>query len=144
MSLSSFIFLGILGFVIAQIIYLSLKMERVSDELEAVWDFLIRRAKVAIVQKGFGTMHSQIKINVESLAKILPLLTQMLPFYADTLKQRPDISEKQLFIEFEKKFGDYIIEAICIPSGNMNVGECLIMVMEGCKKILEATQGAKI
>ncbi|SRR5258706_11710698 len=128
--------------LVCQIVYLSYRLGQISIKVETLWDFIIRRAKAEFVQKGFGFINSPLQLSAESLAAIQPFVLRVVPFYVDLLKRRPDITEKELFLEFEQTFGDELIQTICIPY-NLNAGACVILLIEGCKALCPKPPEAK-
>src|SRR5713101_7508947 len=117
--------------------YLWVKQKK---EITQVWDFLIRRARAEMVYKGFGKITSPIQITAKAIEAVMPILSEMLPFYAALVKDKPKISEREMFVAFEEKFGDYIVEKVCIPHG-LNAGACLLAIISVCK--LESQRGEK-
>lgn len=67
-----------------------------------------------------------------AVAAILPFIDQFIPFYAQTKRENPGITDEEFFWKLEKTFGDTIIEKICAPNKLDQLG-CLIAIMEVCK-----------
>ena len=113
----------------ARIIY---QMGQLEVKVNTVWDFLIRRGQVELVNKGWGTKHSPLILTVEAFESILPLISNIVQFYVRLIKNKPKITERDLFIAIESHFGDQLVEQICIPK-NVQLGACVIAVIEACK-----------
>lgn len=123
--------LGIaVGFV--KIIY---QVGQLELKVNTVWDFLMRRGQVELVEKGWGTRHSPVQLNVEAFESILPLIDDIVRFYVQLKKRKPQITERDMFIAIESKFGEQLVERICIPM-NVQLGACVIAVIESCKIVV--------
>lgn len=120
--------LGIVaGFV--RIIY---QLGQLELKVNTAWDFLMRRGQVELVEKGWGTKHSPIRLTAIAFEAVLPLINDIVKFYTQLKKSKPKITERDMFIAIEKEFGEQLIERICIPM-NVQLGACVIAVMESCK-----------
>jgi len=124
---------GILLTVVLQVIYLFYRLGQVSVKIDTVWSFLIRRAEVEIVNKGWGKLNSPLEIDINAIEMIEPLVRDIIPFYREILIRRPNISDLDLFIEIEKKFGDSIVKSICVPH-KLELGGCLLLIIMACKQ----------
>lgn len=118
------------GFV--KIIY---QVGQLELKVNTVWDFLMRRGQVELVEKGWGTRHSPVQLNVEAFESILPLIDDIVRFYVQLKKRKPQITERDMFIAIESKFGEQLVERICIPM-NVQLGACVIAVIESCKIVV--------
>jgi hypothetical protein len=60
----------------------------------------------------------------------MPFLEKFLPLY----KKLAAIgaSEAEMFLVFEREFGDFIVQQICIPNG-LTQGACLVAIIRTCK-----------
>ena len=134
---------GLLGSVLAWLVVrlekTTSRLERVSyhqgqldTKVDTLWAFQMRRAQSEMVKIGWGEAHSPVHINATGLAAVAPFLDMFLPFYAGLLASDPNISEQDMFVAFEQKFGDYILQKICIPNG-LTSGSCLLAIMDSCK-----------
>ena len=111
---------------------LSYRFGQLETKVNTLWDFIVRRGKAAAVKKGWGEFSSPFRLNVQGLAVVQPFLDQFLPFYVDLLKREPPLTERDMYIEFERKFGDFILEKLCLPYG-LSEGECLSAVVAACQ-----------
>lgn len=105
-------------------------------KINTVWDFLMRRAEVELVNRGWGTKHSPVKLTVTVFESILPLISNIITFYAKLKEDRPNIADRDIFIAIEQRFGEQLVEQICIPM-NVQLGACVVAVMESCKIAIE-------
>ena len=104
---------------------------KIEYKVDTLWGFLIKRARVEVVNIGWGDMQSPVIVNATTIAAITPFIMDIVVFYGETLKRNPHIREQDLFIAIEEKFGDRIVEQVCIPH-KVNLGACLIAVMQAC------------
>lgn len=99
-------------------------------KVDTLWDFLMRRAKAEAVQVGWGAMGSPIHLTTAGFEMIRPFLNKFLPVYAELVAR--NASEQEVWMTLENRFGDEIIEQICIP-GKVSAGACMIAIIESCK-----------
>jgi hypothetical protein len=123
----------------ARIIY---QMGSLELKVNTIWDFLIRRGQVEFVNKGWGTKNSPVKLTTAIFESILPLISDIVKFYAELIKNKPNITERDLFIAIESQFGDALVERICVPM-NVQLGACVIAVMEACRIATESQKNGK-
>lgn len=67
-----------------------------------------------------------------AVAAILPFIDEFIPFYAQTMKAKPGITDQEFFWLLEEKFGETVIEKICAPQQLSQLG-CLVAILEVCK-----------
>ena len=115
------------------------KVDRLTEDVAALmadtktmWQFMVRRGQVEAMRKGWGEYSSPFQINGVAFEVVLPFLTTFLPWYATTLAARPDISDGELSAKLEAKFGEFIVEKICIPQG-VTEGACMVAIIEVCR-----------
>ena len=111
---------------------LSYRAGRLELKVDTLWDFIIRRGKVEAVKMEWGELHSPIRLNVRGLDVVKPFLDKFLPFYIQLLQRNPPMAEQEMYIEFEREFGDFIMEKMCIPLG-VTAGACLIAIVAACR-----------
>jgi hypothetical protein len=108
------------------------RIARIELKVDTVWDFIIRRAQVEVVNVGWGTKKSPLVLNPATLQSIMPFIVDIVAFYARLIAREPQISERELFIAIERQFGERIVETVCIPH-KVNLGACIVAVLEACK-----------
>jgi hypothetical protein len=111
------------------------KMARIEDRVETLWNFHIRRGMVEAVHKGVADMNSPIEMRDDSLKVVEGLREDLLDWYEKL--GRPDITNRDLFIEIEKHFGDRLLFEVCKPYG-FKEGTCILLciaVIRGNNKI---------
>jgi hypothetical protein len=98
--------------------------------VEILLSFLYRRGEAEAASKGWGTFNSPFAINAAGVDVVLPFLDKFIPLYAKLSAK--GASEAQMFIEFEREFGDFIVQKICIPNG-LTQGACLVSIIKACR-----------
>ena len=109
---------------------------RIAMMVETLWDFQMRRAQVELVNEGLGTINSPLKISEQAKAAVAPLVGPLREFYQ---KMGRHLSERELYIEIERRFGDRITKEVCIPLG-IDRGACLLIAH---KVMLEENEPAR-
>ncbi len=125
-----------IGAGFTRIIY---RMGQLELKIDTVWDFLIRRGQVELVNRGWGTKNSPVELTAVTFESILPLISDIVVFYAKLKKANPKIKERDMFIAIESQFGEQLVDRICIPM-HVQLGACVVAVMAACKI---ATEQAK-
>jgi hypothetical protein len=109
-------------------------------DINIIMSFIWNRAKTELVNVGLASMNSPIELTVNCVEAVMPFLTKFIPFYATVLKKYPELHgeelDKALFMEFEEKFGGFIVEHICIPMG-VNQGACLLAIIKSCQNSMK-------
>lgn len=126
--------LGTLGGVIVWLIGLTSKLAKTELKIDTLWDFQMRRGAAEIVQKGLGTMNSPVTLNEETRSEVQRLIADI----AEPLRQLyrkigRNVSDRDLAIELEVRFGDQIVKHLCTPLG-MNEGACMHVVIDFLKR----------
>jgi hypothetical protein len=92
--------------------------------------FLFRRGEAEATQKGWGRFNSPFALTVDGLSAIMPFLDKFIPLYAELAAR--NATEPEMFLEFESRFGDFIVQKICIPNG-VSTGACLVSIIKACR-----------
>lgn len=90
---------------------------------DTIWEFLMRRATVVAIHNEWGTFNSPFVPSEKGRALFTKLAPELRTFY---IKLGRRLSENDLMLEIERRWGDRIVKEICIPA-NMSRGECLIL-----------------
>lgn len=106
---------------------LELRFEAYAVKIDTTWDFLIRRSIAEATAKGLGTLNSPLIIDDEARALFSEPLQNSLRAWFEALA-RPNISDRDLFIEIERVFGDQILQEVCNPN-KLNSGECILIAV---------------
>lgn len=123
---------GLVLGVVAGFVKIIYQLGQLELKINTVWDFLMRRGQVELVNKGWGTKRSPVKLALTIFESIVPLIDDIVKFYIQIKKDKPAITDRDLFIAIEHNFGDRLVERICIPM-NVQLGACVIAVLEACK-----------
>jgi hypothetical protein len=102
------------------------RLDRLEDRVTAIWDFILRRGSSEVVQKGLGTMNSPLVITDEARSWMKDLAAPLKQFYREVGSK---LTPPEFALEVEKKFGDELIQKICIPYG-LAQGSCLIIAVQ--------------
>lgn len=116
------------------------RIDRLEDKVTTIWEFQMRRAATEAIQKGIGYMNSPLIIDQEAKAWFDELAEKLQAFYASLDK---NISDTDLALEIEKKFGDDIVKVVCIPKG-LYQGACLLIAAAVAKDCPENKDAVKI
>jgi tetrahydromethanopterin S-methyltransferase subunit G len=99
---------------------------RISMMVDTMWDFQIRRAQTELIKKGLGEINSTFKVSKEAKLWMAPLVGPIRDFYQRIGRQ---LSERELYVEIEQRFGDRILKEVCIPHG-LDQGACLLIAVQ--------------
>ena len=118
---------------LGSVIYLAVwKIARMEVKVDTLWDFQMRRALSESIQKGVATLNSPLTVTPEAKAWMHELAAKLRDFYA---KLGHRMTDRELAIEIERRFGDEILHKVCIPNG-LYEGACLIIAMEIAKEVI--------
>ena len=114
---------------ILSVFYLaSVKIAKMEVKVDTLWDFMMRRARVEAVTKGFATLNSPIVVAPEAIKWADHILPPIKEFYLNELASK-NPTENELAMEIERRFGNKIMEEMCIPRG-LQMGSCLLIVIQ--------------
>lgn len=105
------------------------RLAKLEVKVDTMWQFQLRRATARLVTSGEGTLNSPIKLNVDVKQLLGSLATDIRNYYIGLGKQMSDL---QLSLLIENKFGKRIVKEFCIPK-NLDQGECLIYAVAAAK-----------
>jgi len=103
---------------------------RLEHKIDVLWDFHMRRAKTEFVAKDLGTINSPIFLNPGTRGWYGGMAADLKMFY-DKVGSR--LTERELFIEIEQRFGDRLLKEICIPHG-LTAGVGILGAMAICRE----------
>jgi hypothetical protein len=84
----------------------------VDQKVSIIVDMLIRNAKTEAIIKGLATINSPLLISDEARNLFSPMAEELISYYETCGK---NLSEADLFIDVQSKFGDKIFDEICLP-----------------------------
>jgi hypothetical protein len=102
------------------------RLAKLDVKVDTMWAFQVRRGYAEAVEKGFGSINSPFVPNDQARAAIAPLLEPLETFYRTEGRA---LSDLDLIIEIERRFGDRILKDVCIPCHIRNAA-CLVMAAE--------------
>jgi hypothetical protein len=113
-------------------------------KVEIAWGFIVRQAKLAMLNSGWGKKRSPLSLTEQALAKMQPHLDALLPFYLEMVvkisQEHPQATESEieilLFQGFEHQFGNFLSEKICVPYGITN-GVCVLAAIKACQQSMK-------
>ena len=108
------------------------RMVSIEVKVDTMWDFQMRRALSESIHKGIATINSPLTVTPEAKAWMHGLAEQLRDFYA---KLGHRMTDRELALEIERRFGDEILHKVCIPNG-LYEGACLIIAMEIAKEVI--------
>lgn len=97
-------------------------MSRIELKVDTMWDYLIRGAKVEGNKNGIFKVRSPAAPTDTGRELYRELLPDLAKFYGEHCLHKKDMDS---FLEFERHFGNVLMEKICIPN-NFSMGSCLI------------------
>lgn len=115
------------------IYFAGFKLATLEVKVNTMWDFQLRRAYSESIQKGVATINSPLTVTPEAKEWMNELAVKLRDFYS---KLGRHLTERDLAIEIERRFGEEILHKVCIPNG-LYEGACLIIAMEIAKEVLE-------
>jgi len=122
-------------FSVVSVLYFgTVKFAKLELKVDTMWDFQMRRNQAEAVHRGVATMNSPIVVNDEARQWVEPIVAPMRAFYAKIGRKMTD---SELALEIERRYGERILTEICIPRG-ISAGACLLIALQAVKG--EATE----
>jgi hypothetical protein len=116
----------VIGCVLSIVVMYSHTMSRIAKlevKIDTIWDFIMRRALVEGLDKGVLARNSPTKITSEARQWFSNnLINELKTFYQAYGKY---LDRRDLFVEIEQRFGDPIMNEICVPH-NLVRGSCIL------------------
>lgn len=126
------IIIGVIG-ILTSIHSRVVTLAKIEVKVDTMWDFTLRRGWGELVEKGQARMNSPLVLNADARAWMATMSTELRAFYA-RLGRR--MSDRELAIEIERKYGDEILKKVCIPNG-ISAGACLIIALEVAREVID-------
>jgi hypothetical protein len=100
-------------------------------KIETVWGFLMKRALSEAVVMGVATHNSPVRVTDEAKRWMSELMPPIREFYAKL--GRRNITDAELAMEIERRFGDRILHEVCLPHG-LYMGACLLIAIQAVRE----------
>ena len=107
------------------------KIPAMEVKIDTVWKFLMKRALSEALVQGVATRNSPVRVTDEAKRWMRDLLPAIREFYATLGRQ--NITDEELALEIEGRFGDLILHEVCIPHG-LYMGACLLIAIQAVKE----------
>jgi hypothetical protein len=120
---------ALLGLV-ALVVRASMRLARVEVKVDTMWAFQMRRAMSEAVTSGIGSLNSPIKFREEAVAALEPIRSDLVDFWA---RLPPRVRDAEAALLIEGRFGDEILQRICIPF-KLSHGACLLLALAVAKQ----------
>jgi hypothetical protein len=102
----------------------------VTSKVDALWDFVRRRAVNEFLTKGVGVSAQPPAVNPEVRKWFDSVAKELKDFYTST---GGTLADKELFLAIEREFGDRLLHEVCIPNG-LSAGACVLAAMAICRE----------
>ena len=117
--------IGALLSALGAVWWVSARLARLELRLDIVWQFIMRRAMVEALQKGVAVYNSPFAVTAEARAWMVNLAQPLHDFYR---KLGRVLSDDDLALEIERRFGEQIVREVCVPHG-LTAGACLLIAV---------------
>jgi len=115
--------------IVSFIVYVTIKISKIEVKVETLWDFVMRRTKTEALAKGLGDFNSPFKATEQSKDWFSEELKRDI---RDSYNSKwCKLSDRELFFEIEKEFGERICQEVCIP--NKLDGSCIWVAIDIAK-----------
>jgi len=108
----------------------AVKITALEVKVNTIWSFLMKRALSEALVQGVATRNSPVRVTDEAKRWMRDLLPAIREFYATLGRQ--NITDEELALEIEGRFGDLILHEVCIPHG-LFMGACLLIAIQAVK-----------
>ncbi len=109
----------------------AVKLTTIEVKVETIWSFLMKRALSEALIQGVATRNSPVRVTDDAKRWMTPLMPAIRDFYAKL--GRRNITDAELALEIERRFGDRILHEVCIPHG-LYMGACLLIAVQALKE----------
>ena len=110
---------------------IAVKITAMEVKIETVWGFLMKRALSEAVVMGVATHNSPVRVTDEAKRWMSELMPPIREFYAKL--GRRNITDAELAMEIERRFGDRILHEVCLPHG-LFMGSCLLIAIQALRE----------
>jgi hypothetical protein len=100
-------------------------------KVDTIWSFLMKRALSEALVQGVATRNIPVQVTYEAKRWMGDLIPPIREFYSKL--GRRNITDAELAMEIERRFGDRILNEVCIPHG-LYMGACLLIAIQAVKE----------
>jgi hypothetical protein len=129
LTISAATALGLIGMLVR----FTSRFSKLEVKVDTIWDFQMRRAIVNAVASGNATINSPVVFTSEFLKHFRSMASDLRLFYTTV---GHSLSERDLQLEMERRFGDRFLKEICIPAG-VSSGECILAAIQVAREPAE-------
>lgn len=98
-------------------------------KVDTMWLFQVNRMQSEAVMAGVAKKNSPIVVTDEAKRWMAPLIAPIKDFYR---KIGRNMSDPELMLEIERRFGEQILNEVCIPHGLAH-GACLLIAVQAVR-----------
>jgi hypothetical protein len=91
-----------------------------------IWDFLMRRALAETLGKGLAVENSPLRVVDQNVREAYAELIGPLRLFNQKIGHR--LSERELFMEIERRFGEEMSRTVC-PALGLSAGGCITIAV---------------
>jgi hypothetical protein len=110
------------------VVWLSaVKVTALEVKVEKIWNCLMKRAMSEAIVQGIAVHNSPVRITDETKRWMSDLIPPIKEFYVKLARR--EITDAELVLEIERRFGERILNEVCIPHG-LYMGACLLIAIQ--------------
>lgn len=118
------------GGLVIWIVKVASRLSKMELKVDTTWDFLMRRAVSEAISSGVATKNSPVIVTDEAKKWMKPLLGPIKDYYKNLGR---NLTLSELAMEIERRFGEQILNEICIPHG-LSQGACLLIAIQAAQE----------
>lgn len=119
------------GFLVSlgTMIGVAMKFGELRLKVDTMWEFQWKRAQSEAVMAGVAKVNSPVRVSDEAKQWMAPIIGPVREFY-QKLGRR--LTDAELALEIERRFGEQILREVCIPHGLAH-GACLLIALQAAR-----------
>lgn len=129
-----------LGSLFTAVYLAGVKIAKLELKVDTIWDFLMRRAMADAVNRGHADMNSPVVVREESKQLLAHLAGELKKWYRESWHK---LDDSALLLEIEKRYGENIVNTVCIPH-QLSQGVCLLIAAAVAKEGYVAVTGGTV
>jgi hypothetical protein len=108
------------------------KLGQIEVKVDTMWEFQMRRGESELVTRGFGRKKSPLVVSKEAMDLYNNGIAPELQKFYKELPHKNKITDNDLALKIENKFGERILTEVAIPN-KLNLGGCLLIAVAVAK-----------